>query len=88
MRMHRSPSRRHPHLSIVNSEVEPVGQAEMDQIEREVLLELIDLHERAINRLPAASELRSSLERALPYLRIAAAPPPELLARERRPRLV
>lgn len=45
--------------------------------ELETLLELIDVYERGISRLPGVSELRGSLERALPYLQIAAGQPPE-----------
>lgn len=56
--------------------------AEIARCERQTLLELIEAHERGLSRLPDASVLRGSLERALPYLRLAVGPPPELRSQE------
>ena len=45
--------------------------------EDEILEDLIAVHEDGIRRLPASSELRASLARALPFLLLAVQEPPE-----------
>lgn len=70
-------------LELVTEQDAP-DPAETRQLERQTLREIIDAHERGISRLPVASELRASLERALPYLRLAVGPPPGLELPEQR----
>lgn len=65
-----------PRLGVVAMEAAEITAAELARLERETLEDLLAAHERGISRLPASSELRATLERSVPYLRVALEPDP------------
>lgn len=46
----------------------------VEETERDLIADLIAVHEDGIRRLPTSSDLRESFERALPFWQIALGP--------------